>query len=93
MDDLITAMARAQHEALGKMLGETTTPWDELGRDARERVIESMRAAWAVAAEPTDDMLEIGRGLPVVKHGAITDAEIKGFWQAMHGAATKEDQK
>jgi len=43
---------------------------------------EAMRAAWAVAAEPTDAMIERGWGWEGMSKESLVD-----LWQAMHGAA------
>lgn len=79
-DDLIEKMAGA---FLKDLIQNSTESW-QLDNAAADR---AMRAAWAVAAEPTDAMLKAGAGLIFSKES------MKGRWQAMHGAADVDGER
>lgn len=78
-DSLIERMARAafDNRAAGGM------HWENVGNGMRQAWISDMRAAWAVAAEPTEPMDKAGGA----KDFAFTAGNHRAVWQAMHGAA------
>lgn len=106
-DDLIEKMARAHWESC-RPRGYWNL-WLDLAQSIRDDQILAMRAAWAVAAEPTEikSMLmlcdEIGRlafqmrppntVTPQIVQHADTLRRALTKWQAMHGAADVDGER
>ena len=85
MDDLIIAIAKAIAREVARSHGFEGTALDRRAEYTWEKFVPHAKAAWAVAAEPTEAMLQ---ACECDDYPQSVRAYALETWQAMHGAAT-----